>query len=158
VNEANRTYRILAINPGSTSTKIAVYDDETALLEENIRHSELDLSAFQTVWDQYEFRKRMIIETLGEHGLDLSSLVAVVGRGGLLRPVVSGTYAVNQLMIQDEFPLIWWIRPAWMSLSLWPDFPVTRRYLVAACCTPSISKPRLGWRPPIWAGSWKSST
>jgi len=96
-----RHFRILAINPGSTSTKIAIYDDEKPVLEETISHSELDLSEFDQVWDQYEFRKRMITETLGERGIDLESLSAVVGRGGLLRPVVSGTYKVNELMIQD---------------------------------------------------------
>jgi butyrate kinase len=94
-------FRILAINPGSTSTKIAVYDDEEPVLEETIRHSELDLSEFEKIWDQYEFRKRMIIDALQEHGIDAASLSAVVGRGGLLRPVVSGTYHVNELMIQD---------------------------------------------------------
>jgi butyrate kinase len=94
-------HRILAINPGSTSTKIAVFDDETAILEETIRHSELDLSPFETVWEQYEFRKRTIVETLERNDIDIHSLTAVVGRGGLLRPVVSGTYEVNQLMIND---------------------------------------------------------
>jgi butyrate kinase len=97
----SETYRILAINPGSTSTKIAVFDDENEVLEDTIRHSELDLSDFSKVWDQYEFRKRMITETLQQHGIELASLSAVVGRGGLLRPVVSGTYIVNELMIQD---------------------------------------------------------
>ncbi len=98
---AGRCFRILAINPGSTSTKIAIYDDERPVLEDTISHSDLDLSEFDEVWDQYEFRKRMITETLGEKGIDLESLSAVVGRGGLLRPVVSGTYKVNELMIQD---------------------------------------------------------
>jgi butyrate kinase len=94
-------HRILAMNPGSTSTKIAVYDDETPVLVDTVRHSELDLAEFDTIWDQYEFRKRMILEALQEKGVDLESLSAVVGRGGLLRPVVSGTYAVNELMIAD---------------------------------------------------------
>jgi butyrate kinase len=94
-------HRILAINPGSTSTKIAVYDDENPVLEESIRHSDLDLSGFERIWDQYEFRKRMITETLQQRGTEVTSLSAVVGRGGLLRPVVSGTYVVNELMIQD---------------------------------------------------------
>ena len=98
---ARRHFRILAINPGSTSTKIAIYDDERPVLEDTISHSDLDLSGFDEVWDQYEFRKRMITSTLGEKGIDLQSLSAVVGRGGLLRPVVSGTYKVNELMIQD---------------------------------------------------------
>jgi butyrate kinase len=94
-------FRILAMNPGSTSTKIAVYDDETPVLVDTVIHSELDLAEFDKIWDQYEFRKRMVIEALQEKGIDLASLSAVVGRGGLLRPVVSGTYAVNELMIAD---------------------------------------------------------
>jgi butyrate kinase len=100
-NVAQRVRRILAINPGSTSTKIAVFDDESPVLEEEIRHSELDLVGFERVWDQYEFRKRMIVETLQYKGIELDSLSAVVGRGGLLRPVVSGSYKVNELMIAD---------------------------------------------------------
>ena len=94
-------FRVLAINPGSTSTKIGVFDDEDVVFEEAIRHSELDLSAFDRTWNQYEFRKRTIIEALREHSVDLESLSAVVARGGLLRPVVSGTYQVNKLMIDD---------------------------------------------------------
>jgi butyrate kinase len=94
-------YRILAINPGSTSTKIAVFDNETPMFDEVIKHSELDLVGFEKIWEQYEFRKRTIIEALQQHGMKTGSLTAVVGRGGLLRPVVSGTYEVNQLMIQD---------------------------------------------------------
>jgi butyrate kinase len=96
-----RKHRILAINPGSTSTKIAVYEGERPLLEEVIRHSDLDLAAFDKIWEQYEFRKRMILETLQQHDIDTGFLTAVVGRGGLLRPVVSGTYEVNELMISD---------------------------------------------------------
>ena len=99
--KAKSEHRILAINPGSTSTKIAVFDDEKPVLEETIRHSELDLSPFDTIWQQYEFRKRTIVETLERKDIDIRSLTAVVGRGGLLRPVVSGTYEVNQLMIDD---------------------------------------------------------
>ena len=98
----SKTFRVLAINPGSTSTKIGVYDDENCLLEEAIRHSELDLADFTRTWDQYEFRKRTIIETLQQHSIDIRSLSAVVGRGGLLRPVVSGTYEVNKQMIDDS--------------------------------------------------------
>jgi butyrate kinase len=94
-------FRVLTINPGSTSTKIGVYDDETCRFEESIRHSELDLANFDKIWDQYEFRKRTILEALQQHDIDVRTLSAVVGRGGLLRPVVSGTYEVNKMMIDD---------------------------------------------------------
>jgi butyrate kinase len=95
-------FRVLAINPGSTSTKIGVFDDEACKFEEVIRHSELDLAGFDKIWEQYEFRKRTILEALQQHGIDIRSLSAVVGRGGLLRPVVSGTYEVNKRMIDDS--------------------------------------------------------
>jgi len=100
-NHQAQTFRILAINPGSTSTKIAVYDDDKPLFETVIHHSELDLSEFEKIWDQYEFRKKTILETLRANDIDIKTLSAVVGRGGLLRPVVSGTYLVNELMIRD---------------------------------------------------------
>jgi len=101
VKQKQQTFRILAINPGSTSTKIAVYENEQPILEKTIFHSELDLSQFEKIWQQYEFRKQAVISTLKENKIDLSTLSAVVGRGGLLRPVVSGTYMVNDLMIRD---------------------------------------------------------
>ena len=94
-------FRVLVINPGSTSTKIGVFDDEHAVFEETIQHSELDLAGFERVWDQYEFRKGTIVGELQHRGIELASLSAVVARGGLLRPVVSGTYEVNKLMIDD---------------------------------------------------------
>lgn len=97
----SRVFRVLAINPGSTSTKIAVYDNEEPVIEKTIFHSDLDLSQFERIWQQYEFRKQAVINTLKENKIDLGSLSAVVGRGGLLRPVVSGTYLVNDLMIRD---------------------------------------------------------
>ena len=104
--QARRTqqghFRVLVINPGSTSTKIGVFDDEACRFEEVIRHSELDLLSFTKIWEQYEFRKRTILEALLQHDIDIRSLSAVVGRGGLLRPVVSGTYEVNKLMIDDS--------------------------------------------------------
>jgi butyrate kinase len=94
-------YHILVINPGSTSTKVAVYADEEPIHERNLQHVKLDLEGFAKIWDQYAFRKRIILAFLEEVGFDLGKLSAVVGRGGLFQPVVSGTYAVNQRMISD---------------------------------------------------------
>ncbi|HDR06179.1 MAG TPA: butyrate kinase [Candidatus Coatesbacteria bacterium] len=94
-------HHILVINPGSTSTKVAVYADEEPIHERNLQHVKLDLEGFAKIWDQYAFRKRIILEFLEEVGFDLSKLSAVVGRGGLFQPVVSGTYAINQQMISD---------------------------------------------------------
>ena len=93
--------RILVINPGSTSTKIAVFEDEKQTFSRSIDHSKLELEPFERVWDQYEFRKRLIKEALEDAGMKPGQLSAVVGRGGLFRPVVSGTYRVNELMIED---------------------------------------------------------
>jgi butyrate kinase len=94
-------YHILVINPGSTSTKVAVYADEDQIHERILHHVKLDLEGFAKIWDQYAFRKRIILGFLDEMGFDLTKLSAVVGRGGLFQPVISGTYNVNEQMIQD---------------------------------------------------------
>lgn len=93
------TQRILAINPGSTSTKIAVYDDETPLFVESIEHPQESIAQFAEIFDQYGFRKDAILSVLAEHGVELSGLTAVVSRGGLLPPVPSGAFAINDDMI-----------------------------------------------------------
>nr|WP_096434734.1 butyrate kinase [Alteribacter populi] len=97
----HKEHRILAINPGSTSTKIGIFDNERSILEETIRHDRDTLSDYDSIIDQYPFRKQMILETLDNQGINLSKLSAVVGRGGLLRPIEGGTYEVNELMLQD---------------------------------------------------------
>ncbi|MGV8154917.1 MAG: butyrate kinase [Alkaliphilus sp.] len=97
----SKIYRILTINPGSTSTKIAIFDNEKPVFEEAIRHSTEEISKYDKLFDQYEFRKRVILETLSEKGINLTKLAAVVGRGGLLKPIQGGTYSVNQAMIDD---------------------------------------------------------
>lgn len=94
-------YRILTINPGSTSTKFAVYDDETAVLNHTVKHSREELSAFESVLKQKNFRKQHIINSLNEANIDISSIDAISGRGGLLKPIESGTYVVNEAMLQD---------------------------------------------------------
>ena len=92
-------HRLLVINPGSTSTKVAVYEDEQPLFIETIRHSAEELAPFASVLDQYEFRLARVWELVEEWGISLTSLSAVVGRGGLLRPIPSGTYRVNDRMV-----------------------------------------------------------
>ncbi|MGF7060529.1 butyrate kinase [Brassicibacter mesophilus] len=94
-------FRILAINPGSTSTKIAIYDNEKLVFEETLRHSAEELSQYSTVFEQYEFRKNIILEILNEKGINVTKLSAVVGRGGLLKPISGGTYEVNDVMLED---------------------------------------------------------
>jgi len=94
-------FRILTINPGSTSTKIGVFENERPLLEKTIRHDAETLRQYKTIIDQYEFRKQTILAALDEEGINLSKLSAVCGRGGLLRPIEGGTYRVNEAMLED---------------------------------------------------------
>lgn len=95
------SYKLLIINPGSTSTKIAVYEDEKPVLTETIRHSSEEIGKYATIYDQFEFRKKVILDTLKKEGIELNTLNAIVGRGGLLKPIESGTYAVNDAMLKD---------------------------------------------------------
>lgn len=93
--------RQLIINPGSTSTKIAVFEDENSIFETTLRHSNDELGKFQKVADQFEFRKNLIVNALKENNITLESLDAAVGRGGLLKPIEGGTYAVNDKLVED---------------------------------------------------------
>ncbi len=92
--------KILAINPGSTSTKIAVYEDETPILVNNIRHTVEELSEFPRIIDQFEFRKNLVLDTLEAKGIPFD-FDAIVGRGGLLKPIPGGVYEVNDAMLDD---------------------------------------------------------
>jgi len=96
-----RGERMLVLNPGSTSTKLAVFDGEAPVFEETLRHGREELSQFPSIMDQLDYRKGLVLELLAERGVEISSLAAVVGRGGLMRPVASGTYAVNDAMLHD---------------------------------------------------------
>jgi butyrate kinase len=91
--------KILVINPGSTSTKIAVYEDETPLFVESIEHSPEETGKYDVIFDQYEFRKNTIVDCLNRHGVNLKDLTAVVSRCGLLPPIKSGAYKVNEDMV-----------------------------------------------------------
>ncbi len=91
----------LVINPGSTSTKIGVFEDETLLFEETLRHTTEEIARFSCMADQKDFRKDIIVEMLKEKDFDIHSLNMVVGRGGLLKPIVSGTYVVSDALIAD---------------------------------------------------------
>ncbi len=95
------TLVILSINPGSTSTKVALYKDLLEDLTVTIRHSVNELRNFDRIFDQYEFRKQVILKVLEDANVDLKSINAVVGRGGLVRPIPSGVYRINQKMLDD---------------------------------------------------------
>lgn len=95
-----QSFRILAINPGSTSTKIAIYNNEELFFEEVVRHSNKELAVFESIIQQYEFRKHSVLRLLKEKEFDMNSLDAIVGRGGLLKPIEGGTYTVNHEMVK----------------------------------------------------------
>ena len=97
----NKVFKILTINPGSTSTKIAVFDNEDLVFEKTLRHSSEEIGKYEKISDQFEFRKTVIEDALTEGGIKTSDLDAVVGRGGLLKPIEGGTYIVNEAMIDD---------------------------------------------------------
>lgn len=94
-------HKILALNPGSTSTKIAVYENTKPVFELSITHTAEELKAFTSLNEQYPFRRDLIMHHLQTQGIALKELSAVVGRGGLLRPIASGVYEVNDKMLQD---------------------------------------------------------
>lgn len=92
---------VLVINPGSTSTKVALFSGEANVLQKNLTHSPNELNKFEKITDQFEYRKDIIIEWLKEEGYSVEQLKAVVGRGGLLKPMPSGTYKVTDALIED---------------------------------------------------------
>ncbi len=92
---------ILAINPGSTSTKFALFEEENLIFEKTLRHTSEEISGFNKVTDQFHFRKDLIMKELAGQHLDLSAVAAVIGRGGLIKPIESGIYEVNKKMIDD---------------------------------------------------------
>jgi len=93
-------HRILAINPGSTSTKFAVYFNAECVLNKTIRHSMDELLRYKNITDQFDFRKAFIIDAISEEGIEVDSIKYIIGRGGLTYPLESGVYRVNHQMIQ----------------------------------------------------------
>ena len=94
-------YKILTINPGSTSTKIAVYHNEESVFLKNIKHSSENLKDFDKIADQFHFRKDVILSELKDAEINIEEFSAVVGRGGLVKPIESGVYEVNDSMKND---------------------------------------------------------
>jgi len=98
---SEKPYRILVINPGSTSTKLGLFEDETLAVEEIRRHAHEDISAFDSVLDQKDMRMGVIQEFLEQNEIDPAHLSAVVGRGGIVEPIDSGVYRINERMLAD---------------------------------------------------------
>jgi butyrate kinase len=96
-------YGILAINPGSTSDEVSFFKGRKLIFHKVVRYTPEDLKPFenQKVTSQFEMRKKVVLEALKENGIDLSEISAVIGRGGLLKPIESGTYEVNEKMVED---------------------------------------------------------
>jgi len=94
-------FRILAINPGSTSTKFGLFDDDFCILSKTIRHDSSYLNSLGSILNQKEFRKNCIMQSVKESDVDFSSIDAIAGRGGLLKPIESGVYAINKKMLED---------------------------------------------------------
>lgn len=93
--------RSLIINPGSTSTKIGVFEDESLLFDETLRHTTEEIAKYDKIVDQIDFRKEVILNFLKEKDIDIKSFDVIVGRGGLLKPIPSGTYAVTDKLVED---------------------------------------------------------
>jgi butyrate kinase len=93
--------KLLIINPGGTSTKVSVFEDKEELFKLNLTHTAEDLKAYDTVFDEFEFRKSIVMKAIEEHGVSINDLGCVVGRGGLLKEIKGGTYPVNDIMIND---------------------------------------------------------
>lgn len=91
----------LIINPGSTSTKIGAFEDETLLFDKTLRHPTEEIAKYASIIDQKDFRKKIILDTLREDDCDIHSFDVIVGRGGLLKPIEGGTYAVSDALLED---------------------------------------------------------
>lgn len=96
-----KLYTFLIINPGSTSTKIAIFENDKEVITETVKHSSEEIKNFKEIYDQFDFRKDIIMKTLEDKKVDLSRFSAIIGRGGNMKPVVGGTYEVNEEMLKD---------------------------------------------------------
>lgn len=96
------SYRILVINPGSTSTKIAVFEEENEIFSRTLRHDSEELKKLGSIVDQLDYRKQIVVDALKEHGCRLEDFAAIACRGGLVRQIPSGTYRVNDRLVEDS--------------------------------------------------------
>ena len=94
-----KEYRILITNGGSTSTKIAVRENHEVLLSVSVKHTTKELEQYQTIWDQYDYRKQAVLKVLEEADIKLDSLDALVTRGGNMRAVEGGIYEIGEQML-----------------------------------------------------------
>lgn len=95
-------HKILVLNPGSTSTKVGIFFDEKKVEEISLSHSKEELSKYSSLSEQYDFRKDIIVDYLEENDYDLSEFSAIACRGGLIKPIPSGTYRIDENVINDS--------------------------------------------------------
>jgi len=93
--------KILIVNPGSTSTKIGLFENESPIFEKTLRHTMEEMSGYEKIGDQYDFRMNIIMDALKESGISIEELAGICGMGGLVKPIASGTYYVNEAMAAD---------------------------------------------------------
>jgi len=95
------TKKILVLNLGSTSTKVAVYEAEQAILTESVPHTPEDLKKYPSIFDQYQLRKSSILDVLKKHGISLDQIDCIATRGSNIKPIPGGIYAITPEMIED---------------------------------------------------------
>ncbi len=132
--------RILVINPGATSTKVALFEDERLVREEVIRHSVEDLGRFATLWEQLPWRRKAIARVLDQWGETRAGIVAVVGRGGLLKPVEGGVYRINERMLEDARRGVQGEHPANLGCALAWEFAARWRALAVVVDPVSVDE------------------
>jgi butyrate kinase len=93
--------KVLVINPGSTSTKFAIFQGQESIFTQTIRHKDEDIMTYPTIADQLDYRLGLLLDALKTEGIEVSTLDGIVGRGGFLKPLNSGTYKVNEDMLED---------------------------------------------------------
>jgi len=96
-----KQHLILTVNPGSTSTKVGIYKNETSVAEKNISHPDSEIHSFDSIFDQLDYRTQMVRNFLEENKINMSEVSAIVGRGGPIRSLASGTYVVDETMIEE---------------------------------------------------------
>lgn len=125
---------ILVINPGSTSTKIGVFENDTLLFDKTLRHPAEEIAKFATIPDQKSWRKELVEQALAENNFDMKKLTAICARGGLVKPIRGGTYATSDALLADcvagvqvSTPATWAVSSPGRSATSWaspPSLPI----------------------------------